>query len=256
MSSLFSAWKRLFDRPTGAPQPHAEEIRSWQKTVVEEQESLREELELLLRTYVRTVDRFVEHANQLTEEQFTQEQEAIESIRKILQNAIRRLEVSSKDHRELLDEWHEWVAFRRAAGERHELEPAHQLRVEMIRSELTVRGIQVEEPTKKQRSSEAQEQPVTPTVEQAVTSTIQIPVRRETQPVLDDLADWHAIRQEQILPEWQEAERAWSEVAHKAHLYPEHAAQALKRLKEAHAELKLLDRSRREKRYRLHVFEV
>ena len=251
MSSLLVAWKRLFDRPAASTHTQADEIRAWQKTLLEEQEGLREELELLLRTYVRTVDRFVERANELTEEQFIHEQEAIESIRKILQNSIRRLEVSSKDHRELMDEWHEWVAFRRAAGERHELEPAHQLRVEMIRSELTIRGIQVEDPVKRERRPQIEEEVASRAQPQAPQAYTPVQVAH---PELDDLADWMALRKTQIVPEWEAAEQAWTTLAHEAHLYPEHAAATLKRLKEAHGDLKLLDRARREQRYRLAVF--
>ncbi len=250
MSSLFVAWKRLFDRPAVSAAPQADDIRAWQKTLLEEHEGLRNELEVLLRTYVRTVDRFAERASELSEAQFLQEQHSIESIRKILQNAIRRLEVSCKDHRELLDEWHEWVAFRRAAGQRHELEPAHRLRFEMIRSELAVRDIHVEDPIQRETESrESEPQTVVP-----VTSVLMGAPTRPTVPVLDDLADWLELRHQHIEPEWQAAEQAWNEIAPEAHLYPEHAVASLKRLKEAHADLKLLDRTRRQERYRIEVF--
>jgi hypothetical protein len=251
MPSLLQAWKRLFDRPATNTHAQAGDIRAWQKTVLEEHEGLRAELELLSRTYARTVDRFVERANELSDEEFLQEQASIESIRKILQNAIRRLEVSCKDHRELMDEWHEWVTFCRAAGQRHELEPAHKLRVEMIRSELTIRGIQVDEPNRKEQVQR---------IEEAATSTDQPLVQavylapRATEPVLDDLVDWLEIRKAQIEPEWQAAEQAWSALAPEAHLYPEQAVAHLKRLREAHGELKLLDRARREERDRLVIF--
>ncbi len=258
MPSLLIAWKRLFTRPENAPSDQIQDIRAWQKTLLEEHEGLRDELELLLRTYVRTIDRFVERANELTAEQYAREQEAIESIRKILQNAIRRLEVSCKDHRELLDEWHEWVAFRRAAGQKHELEPTHRERVEMIRSELSVRGIQVEDPVRSGVDRVQLDEPV-----QAQETIVQTPVVKESitlntfyrrEPELDDLSDWRAIRQTQIEPECQAAEQAWKALSAQAHLHPERAVAVLKRLKDAHADLRLLDRSRRERRYRLHVF--
>jgi hypothetical protein len=252
MPSLFDSWKRLFDRAAPATHARAEEIRAWQKTLLEEHEQLRDELELLLRTYVRTINRFAERANQLTEEQFLQEQDSIESIRKILQNAIRRLEVSSKDHRELLDEWHEWVAFRRAAGQKHELPSAHQLRVEMIRSELTIRGIQVEQPVT-QTTKESQV-----VVSSKEESTIEQPIQSQSPyrsvPILDELADWMELRQTQIEPEHAEAERAWKELSKEAHAHPELALLALKRLKEAHGDLRLLDRTRRARRDRLAIF--
>ncbi|MBP9761997.1 hypothetical protein KBD34_00075 [Patescibacteria group bacterium] len=254
MPSLFDSWKRLFDRPAAATHARAEEIRVWQKTLLEEHEQLRDELELLLRTYVRTIDHFAERANQLTEEQFLQEQESIESIRKILQNAIRRLEVSSKDHRELLDEWHEWVAFRRAAGQKHELPAAHQLRVEMIRSELTVRGIQVEQPVS-QMGKESQAS-LSVEEERREASSIQSQSPYRPAPLLDELADWMELRQVQIEPEHAEAERAWKELSHEAHAFPEQALLALKRLKEAHGDLRLLDRARRERRDRLAIFHT
>ena len=249
MSSLLIAWKRLFDRPAAAAHTQAEEIRAWQKTLLEEHEGLHTELDVLLRTYVRTVDRFVERASALSEEQFMQEQATIESIRKILQNAIRRLEVSCKDHRELLDEWHEWVAFRRAAGQKHELDPAHRLRIEMIRSELAARDIHVEDPVRAEESRvEMREEEVLSDV------PVQSQPARTAPPMLDELTDWMEMRRAQIEPEWLAAEREWSELAPEAHLYPEHAAARLKRLKEAHADLKLLDRARRQARYRLTVF--
>lgn len=254
MSSLLVAWKRLFDRPSANDTTPANDIRAWQKVVLDEHEGLREELEVLLRTYVRTVDRFVERATELSEEQRLQEQYAIESIRKILQNAIRRLEVSCKDHRELLDEWHEWVAFRRAAGQKHELDPAHRLRIEMIRSELTARDIKVEDPMNVEEKERVSQH--------AVITDVSIPapeapvtVSRPTQPELDELVDWMELRQTHIEPEWQAAEQAWNELASEAHLYPEAATAALKRLKEAHADLRLLDRARRQQRHRVAVFE-
>lgn len=253
MSSLIHAWKRLFERPAASAGLQASEIRAWQKTLLEEQEALRDELDGLLRTYVRTVDRFVERASTLTEAQSTREQEAIESIRGILQNAIRRLEVSSKDHRELMDEWHEWVAFRRAAGERHELESAHKLRVEMIRSELTVRGIEVDDGASQKRIAEVQSQEEATDLP-APSAPVYASPRQVHLPV-DELADWIILRNAHILPEWKEAERAWKEIAPEAHLYPEHAAATLRRLKDAHADLKTLDRASRETRYRIEVFE-
>lgn len=250
MPSLLTAWKRLFDRSAATEHTHAEEIRAWQKLLLEEHEGLHTELEVLLRTYVRTVDRFAERASALSEEQFLQEQATIESIRKILQNAIRRLEVSCKDHRELLDEWHEWVAFRRAAGQKHELEPAHRLRIEMIRSELATRDIHVEDPIQVEASRlECRDEEQAPEVQAQP-----LPVRTAP-PVLDELTDWMEIRRAQIEPEWLVAEREWNELAPEAHLYPEHAAARLRRLKEAHADLKLLDRARRQARYRLAVFQ-
>ncbi len=250
--SLLIAWKRLFDRPAADNNRQAGEIRSWQKVILDEQEGLREELETVLRTYVRTVDRFVERAADLSEEQFANEQHAIESIRTILQNAIRRLEVSCKDHRELLDEWHEWVAFRRAAGQKHELEPSHRLRIEMIRSELAARDIKVEDPLKAEQVTVRVES--TPAPAAVVSSEIVVPPTRRQEPELDDLADWMELRRAHIEPEWQAAERAWSELAPEAHLYPEAAAASLKRLKEAHADLRLLDRARRQQRHRVAVF--
>ncbi len=253
MSSLLVAWKRLFDRPSKSDAAPASDIRAWQKLVLDEHEGLREELEVLLRTYVRTVDRFVERATELSEEQCLQEQYTIESIRKFLQNAIRRLEVSCKDHRELLDEWHEWVAFRRAAGQKHELEPAHRLRIEMIRSELTARDIQVEDPVKAEEGRYIPE-PVTASTTMVVTTEAPAMASRAVQPELDELADWMELRQTHIEPEWQAAEQAWSELAPEAHLYPEAAAATLKRLKEAHADLRLLDRTRRQQRDRIAVF--
>lgn len=249
--SLLIAWKRLFDRPAADNNRQAGEIRSWQKVLLDEQEGLREELETVLRTYVRTVDRFVERAADLSEEQFANEQHTIESIRKILQNAIRRLEVSCKDHRELLDEWHEWVAFRRAAGQKHELEPSHRLRIEMIRSELAARDIKVEDPLKVEQVTVRVES--TP-MSVAASSEPVIPVARIQEPELDDLADWMELRRTHIEPEWQAAEQAWSELAPEAHLYPEAAAASLKRLKEVHADLRLLDRVRRQQRHRVAVF--
>ncbi len=254
MPALFDAWKRLFDRPAAPNASRAEEIRAWQKTLLEEHEELRDELEVLLRTYVRTLDRFAERANQLTEEQFLQEQEAIESIRKILQNAIRRLEVSCKDHRELLDEWHEWLAFRRAAGQKHELPAAHQLRIEMIRSELAVRGLRPEEATR----LDVQSQVAQAAVQQVEQPTVTVPTytRPSLTPVLDDLADWKALRRTHIEPEYQQAEAAWKAIRHDAHLHPAHAVETLKRLKEAHADLKLLDRTEQRRRYRVAIFGV
>lgn len=253
MSSLLDAWKRLFDRPTETPSGQLQDIKAWQKTLLQEHESLREEMDLLLRTYVRTLDRFVERASELSAEQLQQEQESVESIRKILMNAIRRLEVSCKDHRELMDEWHEWVAFRRAAGERHVLEPAHQLRVELIRSELTVRGFELEEPmTTKNHQSSSSTQAEQLYVPQEVTSP---PLQRShVEKPLDDLADWMELRQAQIEPEYLAAEQAWHEMKAEAHKHPEHALAVLKRLREAHADLRLLDRANRQTRDRIAVF--
>lgn len=253
MPSLLVAWKRLFDRPAATDTTPANDIRAWQKLVLDEHEGLREELETLLRTYVRTVDRFVERASELSEEQRAHEQYTIESIRKILQNAIRRLEVSCKDHRELLDEWHEWVAFRRAAGQKHELEPAHRLRIEMIRSELAARDIQVEDPLKMEEKQRAPE-PITVSNAAVVVAETPVLATRPVQHELDELADWMELRQTHIEPEWQAAEQAWNELAPEACLYPEAAAAALKRLKEAHADLRLLDRARRQQRHRMAVF--
>lgn len=256
MSSLFLAWRRLFAHPEEQDSRRIQDIHAWQKTLLEEHEGLRDELELLLRTYVRTVDRFVERANELTPEQYEREQEAVESIRKILQNAIRRLEVSCKDHRELLDEWHEWVAFRRAAEQKHELESAHRERVEMIRSELSVRGIAIEDPVAMESvrsvDSRSVSEPTAPVSSALERSAMQY--RRE--PVLDDLSDWKALRQSQIEPEWRAAEEAWRALSSQAHVHPERAVELLKRLKEAHGDLRLLDRTRRERRYRLQVFSV
>ena len=257
MSSLVDAWKKLFDHAAvqGTHAERAAEIKAWQKTLLEEHEGLRDELELLLRTYVRTIDRFVERANQLTEEQFLREQETIESIRKILMNAVRRLEVSCKDHRELMDEWHEWVAFRRAAGEKHELTPAHKQRVEMIRSELALRGFETEEPKPFHISATkpvAQEEG--PQQVERVTDVLHPAPRALAPAQLDELADWIALRRQHVEPEYHAAEQAWHGIKEQAHNRPIEALQALKRLKDAHADLRLLDRPQGRIRYRVAVF--
>lgn len=255
MSSLLDAWKRLFDRPTATPSEQIQDIRAWQKTLLQEHEGLRNEMDLLLRTYVRTLDRFVEHASELSVEQLQQEQESIESIRTILLNAIRRLEVSCKDHRELMDEWHEWVAFRRAAGERHVLEPAHKLRVELIRSELAIRGFELEDPTSAKKN-QASIQPLQSDDSREVLREPFVPEQVRAEQPLDDLSDWMDLRRIQVEPEYLAAEQAWHEIKERAHKHPEHALAVLKRLKEAHADLRLFDRANHQTRNRLAVFSL
>jgi hypothetical protein len=124
--------------------------------------------------------------NDLDAVSLQQECRSLESIRAVLGNAVRRLEVSTKDDRELEEEWQEWQTLLETTTQ--SLEPMQAQRVEMVRSELVLRGKRAIASLEAEASTNSSQKEVTrsfPT--QSLDRTIFI------EEPLDDLDDWHEI---------------------------------------------------------------
>ena len=141
LSSLFQKWRRSRQTNDATENSSREQIRAWQKMLVEEHDRLGRELTDLLATYERSLNYFSAHVDQLDAAALQEECRSLESIRTVLGNAIRRLDVSTKDDQALQEEWQEWRALAETAPA--PLTDTQNQRREMLRSELTIRGLLV-----------------------------------------------------------------------------------------------------------------
>ncbi len=200
-SSLFKKWRgQNPSEPEVSLDTSRAHIRTWQKVLVDEHARLGHDLNELLATYERSLNYFAAHVNDLDAVSLQQECRSLESIRSVLGNAVRRLEVSTKDDRELEEEWQEWQALLEASTQ--PLEPAQVQRVEMVRSELVLRG-------KRPSTSLNTETSVDISREEASRSLPSYGFDRTVfiEEQLDDLDDWHEIYRRQLdasHPHWQE----------------------------------------------------
>ncbi len=148
----------------------------------------------------------------------------------------RRVEIAELETRALLDEWRDWGRMRAFA---EELSPEARERLEMLRSELTVRGVRIPE---KKRSAFSFEE-----------SSDALPsggdVVEDTLPEWDEVVAMHI---PQTVQYWEEQVRASSIASHN----PARLAELLSLLRQAHGEQRLWDRQNGQTRDRLQVFRV
>lgn len=239
--SFFERCKRLLSRSSGLSVERAEQVERWKKTLIDEHAELSRELNELLEVYERSLNCFAEHAADLDEASFQRERRSLEDIRQILANAIRRLELSTKDNQELVNEWNEWRA-QLSFVSQDRLEEIHRVRLEMLRSELAVRGLKQEKGERK----EVVEPPPRTRVEEVLE-----PRQPAREP--DHLDDWHEMSMKRVIPiseYWSEQIRRLQDQHH-----PEAWPEIIRQFRAAQAALKLHDRLHGIRRDRVVVFE-
>lgn len=234
--SFFKKWTDRFRKPV-APEAGSSraDIRAWQAVLLQEQERLSRELTELLATYERSLNYFSVHVTEMDEATLRKECCSLESIRTVLHNAIRRLEVSTKDDQELQNEWQEWRAVRDTSAQA--LEVTQEQRIEMIRSELAVRGLGQTASEPKQFFVEAEYHPTQTAFDVVVADPLVFVQER-----LDNLDDWQEIQSRQL----QAAHEHWSErleeALARAEQDPHYTATVIARFRAVQGERKLLRR--------------
>ncbi len=195
MLAFFKKWTDRFTKtPASSRSLIQQDAHTWKQILLQEQERLGGELTELLASYERSLNYFVAHINDLDEATLQREYKNLESIRSVLGNAIRRLEVSTKDDRELANEWQEWQAVRETA--KRALEQHQDQRVEMVRSELALRGL-----LKADALEEDSQKPVSVLEEVERVSRLPQPTHRRVvfvEDQRDDLEDWNALHTKQL----------------------------------------------------------
>lgn len=232
---MFSSFLKKIRRPTSQTEASGLEasraqIRNWQKMLAEEHGRLGHDLTELLSTYERSLSYFAAHVNDLDATSLEKEYQSLEHIRSVLGNAVRRLEVSTKDNHELLEEWREWQALQELG--RTPLDPIQSQRQEMIRSELTIRGAL---PSRTETSDL-----VSSSVFHAPTPVAPLPHLRTVfvDEAFDDLDDWHEIYTRELVaakPHWED--RLEDALAH-AEADPQYAAAIVARVRAWHGDKK------------------
>ncbi len=196
MLAFFKKWTDRFSKtPSSSRSIVEQDAHTWKQVLLQEQERLGGELTELLASYERSLNYFVAHVNELDEATLQREYKNLEAIRSVLGNAIRRLEVSTKDDRELTNEWQEWRAVRETA--KSALERHQDQRVEMVRSELALRGLLKTDALQGEESQE----PLS--VLEEVERASRLPQTTHRRVVFvedqrDDLEDWNALHTEQL----------------------------------------------------------
>jgi hypothetical protein len=237
LSSLFKKWRKpSVEIPPEVSEESSlrEQIRDWQRVLAEEQGRLGHDLTELLATYERSLNYFAAHVHELDPASLQKEYQSLERIRGVLGNAIRRLEVSTKDDHELLEEWREWQALQELG--RATLDPTQSQRQEMVRSELMIRGKLPSRGEVVAASSVA----VTPSPTAAPVAPLPHLRTVFIEEAFDDLDDWHEIYHRELeaaRPHWQE--RLEDAIAH-ADADPVYAAAIVARVRAWHGDRKRL----------------
>jgi hypothetical protein len=192
LSSFFKKWRGQDSaEPEASLDASRAHIRAWQKVLVDEHARLGHDLNELLATYERSLNYFAAHVNDLDAVSLQQECRSLESIRAVLGNAVRRLEVSTKDDRELEEEWQEWQTLLETSGQA--LETTQAQRIEMVRSELVLRGKHAVTSLEVGASPDSsQKDAMLSSSTRGMDRTIFV----EEQ--LDDLDDWHEIYRREL----------------------------------------------------------
>lgn len=160
----------------------------------------------------------------------------------VLSSAVQRLDVTSRDTRELLDEWAEWQQL----GQRSRT-TQQQEREEMVCSELIVRGA-LSRPSSKEL----------PLEEMFVSRETRVPEKKSEQPQesLDDLAEWDEIFGSQVMDEVTHWEGVLRNTLQKPATNHAQAADLVRKFRDAHTEQRLRDRASGVRRDRMRVFFV
>lgn len=233
-SSFFNKWRgHVQEENASVLDASREQVRLWQKMLATEHGRLSQELTELLAVYERSLNNFAAHINELDATALQEEAQSLEAIRSVLGNAIRRLEVSTKDDQELQEEWQEWQALLEAANS--SLDDLQMQRLEMVRSELTIRGKRpAGAPSEASEEASGSELPSVPVPSMSRTIFV------EEQ--LDDLNDWHAIYSREL----EAAEGHWQERLEEALTLadrdPVYAAAVVARVRAWHGERKQFQR--------------
>lgn len=238
-------------------QPELDELGSAKETLRAEQRELGREIETLFQTYDDRLQELALKAHALSREEFEHESEQIRSAQEHLRHALRRLDASVRTTEQLKRELEDWER-------RKEKSPSNadrsDIRAEIIRSELTVRGV-VRSASPEfvadviQRQQDARRTKIVEEasdVDEAVVETEQteqpqeyVFVQTDAVPSTDTLYLIRAIREAT-----REAER-WHAIPSEA--VDEEALLQVKHLRELHAALKQADREQGIERDRMEL---
>lgn len=220
----------------------SEEVVVARKRLAEEQRQLSESLERTLAAYDERVASLANRIRSLDDASLAREMALIRDAQIVLRRILRRLDIAERPTRELMDEWHDWETVGQISnGAPHPEKPVRQ---ELLRSELTLRGIDLP-----RRAPETQE-----------------PVQEPSRPAAEVLPEERGYAEPAVmddLPEWDEMLEAtsaggWSGLS-KAHAtQPEqmkHLAQLAAQLRAEQGALRLHDRHKGIRRHRVAVFE-
>lgn len=157
-----------------------------------------------------------------------------------LRRGLYRAEIARTPDRDLLDEWHEWERLGSVAGTSELKRRLAFERQEMIRSELSLRGVRMPEPRREIDSTLSKTPSVSPPLQGGE-------VELETKDVFEQAPpqDWLAVWETERRVWADENEQYWNEVISNidlAVLEPVDAAQLVRMKRKAHAEKLLSDR--------------
>lgn len=233
LSAFFQRWRKPVSSssPSSLQETAREEVRAWQKVLAEEHGRLSHDLTELLATYERSLQYFSAHVQDLDAESLQKEYQSLEGIRSVLANAVRRLEVSTKDNRDLLEEWQEWQAIQETAT--RTLEPAQQQRREMVRSELAIRG-KLPLETARSIESVSRESSPAPDLHALLPKTRTVFVEE----AYDNFDDWHDIYTRELEAAQSHWQERLEEALNEAPRDPAYAAAVIARVRTWHGDRK------------------
>jgi len=207
-----------------------------------EQRVIAHELERVLSSYDARLADLAKRIRGMDDQMLMAEWRNLREEQNALRRVVRRAEAAELDQRALTDEWNQWRMQDDATWT-----SAQKERQEIIRSELAVRGIRLPE-TRSDRGwkEEGTENRVPITV-----SGRPMKIERQTP---DDFEEWdetigtHASNAVEFL---EDEIRAFLEAGAND---PVQAAEMMKQLRQAQGDLRLIDRARGTRRYRLGAF--
>jgi len=230
-----SNWMKRIANYFRPPSGQAEEF-------LKEQRAIAHELDRLLSSYGARLADLANRIRGMDDQMPMAERRNLREEQNTLRRVIRRAEAAELDRRALMDEWNQWRMQDDATRT-----PAQSERQEIIRSELAVRGIRLPETgSNRGWKEEGTEERVPVTVSGR-------PLKIERQ-APDDFEEWdetigtHASNAVEFL---EDEIRALLEAGAND---PVQAAEMLKQFRQAQGDLRLIDRARGTRRFRLGAF--